>query len=324
MCAQRRMFSLQVVDTDAFLEMPASTQNLYFHLGMRADDDGFVSNPKKIMKIINGHEDDLKILFSKRFILGFDSGIIVIKHWRMHNYIAKDRYRETVYVEEKSKLQIKDNGSYTDCIQSVDSGKVRIGKDSKGKDKIDKKKNAYRDNVFLTETEFNTLLEKYSKEFVEKCLDKLDSYKLSSGKKYKSDYGAMNTWVIDSIKEKNPSLVDNDKKLRNNGKHQTRESWIKREMERFERTIAGHIDYYSKELKDEKYQLSLKKLLEKNKLAEDWQSDSGRLEARILKRFFKDGFFIKDNEKYVINPDLESYKTNARKRIENEILQEGK
>jgi len=125
--AQRRMFSLQIVDTDIFLEMPPSTQNLYFHLGMRADDDGFISNPKKIMKTVGAQEDDLKILFTKRFIIGFESGIIVIKHWRIHNYIAKDRYNETAYLEEKSLLDIKENGSYTECIQNVDTGKVSQG-----------------------------------------------------------------------------------------------------------------------------------------------------------------------------------------------------
>jgi hypothetical protein len=133
--AQRRMISLQIVDSDAFLEMPNSTQNLYFHLNMRADDDGFISNPKKIMKITNSSEDDMKILFTKRFILGFDTGIIVIKHWKIHNYIAKDRYKETVYTEEKMKLTIKDNKSYTDCIHDVVKMDTQA---SKGKESIDK------------------------------------------------------------------------------------------------------------------------------------------------------------------------------------------
>jgi hypothetical protein len=140
--AKRRMFTLDVIDTDAFLEMPQTTQLLYFHLGMRADDDGFVSNPKKIMKSIGIQEDDIKILFAKRFILGFESGIIIIKHWRMHNYISKDRYKETNYKKEKSTLILKENGSYTECIQKVDNletqvrlGKVSIGKINKEKGK---------------------------------------------------------------------------------------------------------------------------------------------------------------------------------------------
>jgi hypothetical protein len=132
--AQRRMFSLEVVDTDAFLEMPQSAQLLYFHLSMRADDDGFVDNPKKIMRMIGSSDDDMKILIAKRFIIIFESGIIVIKHWKIHNYIAKDRYHETNYIKEKGLLKVKDNGSYTECIQDVDKmetqvrlGKVRLG-----------------------------------------------------------------------------------------------------------------------------------------------------------------------------------------------------
>jgi hypothetical protein len=138
------MFSLGVVDTDAFLEMPATSQNLYFHLGMRADDDGFVSNPKKILKTCGAGEDDLKVLFGKRFILGFQTGIIVIKHWRMHNYIRTDRYTETSFQDEMAMLEIKPNGSYTERKDYVipdvipDGNRldtqVRLGKDSIDKD----------------------------------------------------------------------------------------------------------------------------------------------------------------------------------------------
>lgn len=112
--AQRRMFSLQVVDTDAFLEMPLSAQALYFHLGMRADDDGFISNARRILKLISASEDDMRILLAKRFLLSFDSGIFVIKHWKISNYIQKDRYRPTLYKEEKSRLFLKSDGAYTD------------------------------------------------------------------------------------------------------------------------------------------------------------------------------------------------------------------
>ncbi|MFV0497241.1 MAG: hypothetical protein ACK5L0_03595 [Candidatus Fimivivens sp.] len=111
--AERRMFSKTVIDSDAFLDMPLSTQALYFHLSMRADDDGFVNNPKKIQRMIGAADGDLKILVVKRFVIAFDSGIIVIKHWRMHNYIQPDRYKPTVYEAEKSQLAIKENKSYT-------------------------------------------------------------------------------------------------------------------------------------------------------------------------------------------------------------------
>ena len=112
--AKKRMFSLEIVDTDAFLDMPHSSQLLYFHLSMRADDDGFVSNPKRVMKLIGSQEDDYKVLLAKRFLISFDSGVVVIKHWRINNYIRSDRYNETTYLDEKSLLQIKQNNSYTE------------------------------------------------------------------------------------------------------------------------------------------------------------------------------------------------------------------
>lgn len=117
---------MKIVDSDAFLDMPLSTQALYFHLNMRADDDGFVGNPKRIAKLINASEDDLKLLIAKRFILVFEDGVIVIKHWRMHNTIQKDRYVPTAYQDELNRLFIKSNKSYTltepmetKCIQNV-------------------------------------------------------------------------------------------------------------------------------------------------------------------------------------------------------------
>lgn len=114
--AEKRMFTQKIIDSDAFLDMPLSTQALYFHLNMRADDDGFVNNPKRIQRTIGASEDDLKLLIAKRFIIGFDSGVIVIKHWRMHNTLRKDRYKATHYQEEFSRLSLKDNDSYTERL----------------------------------------------------------------------------------------------------------------------------------------------------------------------------------------------------------------
>lgn len=111
--ANKRMFTMKIVDSDAFLDMPLSTQCLYFHLNMRADDDGFIGNPKRIMKIIGASEDDLKLLITKSFLLVLENGVIVIKHWRMHNTLSKRRYHETQYIDEKSELLIKKNGSYS-------------------------------------------------------------------------------------------------------------------------------------------------------------------------------------------------------------------
>lgn len=140
--AERRMFTKRITESDAFLDMPSSTQMLYFHFSMNADDDGFVNNPKKIQKMCGASDDDFKLLIAKSFIILFDSGIIVIKHWKMHNYIQADRYRPTDYVEEKSMLGIKSNKAYTldvskmdtECIQNGYIGKVSIDKDSKEKD----------------------------------------------------------------------------------------------------------------------------------------------------------------------------------------------
>lgn len=138
--AERRMFAKTIIDSDAFLDMPLSAQALYFHLSMRADDEGFINNPKKIQRMMGASEDDLKLLIAKNFIIPFDSGIVVIKHWKIHNYIQNDRYKPTVYQDEKALLEVKGNKAYTlmdtECIQlgyNSDT-QVRIGKDSIGKD----------------------------------------------------------------------------------------------------------------------------------------------------------------------------------------------
>lgn len=127
--AQRRMFSPAIVGSDAFLDMPTSSRELYFQLGMAADDDGFV-NPKRIMRMVGASEDDLKVLLTKRFCLTFESGVIVIKHWKINNLIKLDRYKETMYVEEKRALKTKENGIYTEIRQPNGSRmepQVRLG-----------------------------------------------------------------------------------------------------------------------------------------------------------------------------------------------------
>lgn len=163
--AERRMFTKKITESDAFLDMPSSTQMLYFHFSMNADDDGFVNNPKKIQKMCGASDDDFKLLIVKSFIILFDSGIIVIKHWKMHNYIQADRYRPTDYVEEKSMLGIKSNKAYTldvykmdtECIQNgyigKDSiGKVSIDKDSKDKDSKEESARGEKDKRFYPPT----------------------------------------------------------------------------------------------------------------------------------------------------------------------------
>ena len=145
--ASKRMFSMQIVDSDAFLDMPSSTQNLYFHLNMRADDEGFINNPKKIMRMIGASQDDMNVLITKRFILVFESGVIVVKHWKMHNYIRQDRLKETAHIEEKKLLTIKENGAYSmrqpnvcqlsgKCQTNVSIDKIRLDKNRLDKNSI--------------------------------------------------------------------------------------------------------------------------------------------------------------------------------------------
>ena len=133
--AERRMFAKTIIDSDAFLDMPMSARLLYYDLAMRADDDGFINSPKKIMKFIGATNDDMNILIMRKFIIPFDNGVVVIKHWRIHNYIRKDTYNETAYKEEKSMLELDENKAYRIASQlSVDepSTQVRLGKDSIG------------------------------------------------------------------------------------------------------------------------------------------------------------------------------------------------
>lgn len=147
--AERRMFAKTIIDSDAFLDMPISARLLYYDLGMRADDDGFVNSPKKIMKMVGASTDDMNVLILRKFILPFETGVVVLKHWRIHNYIRKDTYSETPYKKEKSMLMLDENKSYTlidnesqlavhESSTQVRIGKDSIDKDSLGKDSIDK------------------------------------------------------------------------------------------------------------------------------------------------------------------------------------------
>ena len=224
--AERRMFAKTIIDSDAFLDMPLSSQALYFHLSMRADDDGFINNPKKIQRMVGCGDDDLKLLIVKKFIIPFESGIVVIKHWKIHNYIQKDRYRETVYQEEKAMLEVKDNKAYklmdTPCIQPVSKldAQDRIGKDSieSGKDSIGeeepdspnpppppkstKHKHGEYKNVRLTDEEFEKLFNEYGNKLTFNAIKFLDEYIEMKGYKAKSHYLAIRNWVIDAVRER--------------------------------------------------------------------------------------------------------------------------
>ena len=112
--AEKRMFAKSIVNSDAFLDMPLSSQALYFHLSMEADDEGFVGNPRRIQRLIGASEDDMKILIAKRYLLEFESGIVVVKHWYINNFIRQDRAKETTYIEERDMLTLDDKKAYTE------------------------------------------------------------------------------------------------------------------------------------------------------------------------------------------------------------------
>lgn len=165
--ASKRMFNQKVTNADAFLDMPLSTQCLYFHLNMNADDDGFVPNPKTVIRMIGASEDDMKLLILKSYILTFESGVIVIKHWRMHNTLSKGRYTPTTYLEEKDALLLKDNNSYSfndgvplndskliemskrQCRRTIDEQKTNTDKIRIDKNSIDKNNKAKNPNLNL-------------------------------------------------------------------------------------------------------------------------------------------------------------------------------
>lgn len=145
--AERRMMSKSIIKSDTFLDMPATTQNLYFHMLLDADDDGFINAPKSIMRMIGAKDDDMKVLAAKQFVIPFESGVVVIKDWKIHNYIQNDRYKPST-LPERDLLNIQKDKTYTlksdvsrmdtECIQTVSIGKDRIGKVRLGKDRIGK------------------------------------------------------------------------------------------------------------------------------------------------------------------------------------------
>ena len=146
------MFSKKITDTDSFLDMPLSTQALYFHLNMGADDEGFVDKVKTIQRTIGASNDDLKVLIGKGFLIPFESGVVVIRHWRIHNYIQADRFQATIYQDEKEQLdfdksKIASIKPLDQCIQNVSKmdTQVRLGEDSLDKDRLDKVNNLYSD-----------------------------------------------------------------------------------------------------------------------------------------------------------------------------------
>lgn len=198
--AERRMMAKSIIKSDQFLDMPATTQNLYFHMLLDADDDGFVNAPKSIMRIVGAKEDDMNLLIAKQFVIGFGSGVIVIKHWKIHNYIQSDRYKPSIQPERKL-LDITVNKEYqlntdrvstmdTECIQDVSVGKVRLGKASIGKVKLDK-------NI---EGECEKPHSPKRKTFTKPTIDEIQDYCIERNNKVNAeqfyDYYESNGWKV--------------------------------------------------------------------------------------------------------------------------------
>ena len=177
------MISRNVVDTDGFLDMPVSTRCLYYDFCVRADDDGFVGSPKKIMRMVGCSDDDIRILVQKKFIIPFQNGVCVISDWNIHNYIRKDRYTQTIYVNELRKLQICENGRYQEItgekgsvipsdIPTVDpvqnsTGQVRLEQDS-AEQRTKKSVSDILKNLNMTKKQSDELVEKYGVEVINK------------------------------------------------------------------------------------------------------------------------------------------------------------
>ena len=214
--AQKRMFDKTITNSDDFLEMPDSSQNLYFHLSMNADDDGFINNWKSIMRMTGHKEDDLKVLIAKQFIIPFDSGVVVIRHWRINNYLRNDRYVETKFKEEKQKLTIDDNLVYqldTNGIHSID------------KNSIDKKRIVYIGNKKPTLEEVKDYCnERNNNVDAEQFIDyyETNGWVQGKGKPIKDWKACVRTWERNEVNKQNEKKSERQKRI---------EEWLKDEEE---------------------------------------------------------------------------------------------
>lgn len=226
--AEKRMFTKKITDSDAFIEMSSAAQALYFHLNQSADDDGFNNQIQMAMFRSHASVDDLKVLMMKNFIIRFESGVIVIKHWRMHNTLRKDRYNPTNFKEELALLNIKDNGAYSlnivdgcqavaNPVPQISIGKVSIDKDSieesipDGKPSSPTQKHKYGEykRVLLKDDELEKLNESYGELETKEAITFLDEYIEMKGYKAKSHYLALRKWVFDAVKERKNKKTGN-------------------------------------------------------------------------------------------------------------------
>lgn len=208
--AKKRMYSNAVTDSDAFIEMSSAAQALYFHLNQGADDDGFNNQIQLAMLKAHASTDDLKILMAKNFVIRFESGVIVIKHWRLHNTLRKDRYTPTNYQEELSLLGIKENGAYTLGCQVVATGlpdgchsidKISKEESSLVEDSIEeappkatRHKYGMYGNVLLSDVDYKRLQEEFPHDYSDR-IERLSEYIASTGKKYKSHLATIRSWA---------------------------------------------------------------------------------------------------------------------------------
>ena len=228
-----------IIDSDLFLDMPTSSRLLYYDLAMRADDDGFINNPKKIARMTGASQDDLRLLTAKNFLIPFESGVVVIKHWKIHNYIRNDRYKPTLCKNEKALLtenevkeyEISNNLNVVDQMDTVGipngyqmDTQVRIGKDRLGKVRLGESntdsakpkaptKHKYGEfkHVLLTDEERDRLFKDKGEELTLKAIKKLDEYIEETGKRYKNHNLTLRRWVFDAVNEKKaPKAFENE------------------------------------------------------------------------------------------------------------------
>ena len=248
--AERRMFAKSIVLSDAFLDMPLSARCLYFTLGMLADDDGFVGNPKSIMRQCGASQDDMNVLIGKRYVLGFESGVIVIKHWRMNNYLRNDRYHTTTYLEEKETLLIDERGAYTEKCKNkgllevgIPSGnqvvderytEVSIGKYRVGKDSIDKKEKSFQ-KPSVEEIE-SYCIERGNNINAEQFFDFYESKGWMIGKTHMKDWkAAVRTWENN---DKNRKGATNGNAERGTSRNVESDEDLQRRFEQVQRQLA--------------------------------------------------------------------------------------
>ncbi len=255
--AERRMFAKTIIDSDAFLDMPLSTQALYFHLSMRADDDGFINNPKKIQRMVGCGDDDLKLLIAKNFIIPFDSGVVVIKHWKIHNYIRNDRYKETVYQEEKAMLNTKENKAYTlsqpigiPTVNHMDT-QDRIGKESIGKYSIES--GEVREEIDPEPEKRKRIDYEHIKDMYNKICISFPLLTILSDKRKQAIKARLNSYTVEQFKELFTKAEASDfLKGKNDKNWQANFDWLIKDAN-FAKVLDGNYDNKSSVKKNDKH-----------------------------------------------------------------------